>query len=93
MNYMTLAVLIPLLVIDVLLMVFRKSRYWKISVVLLIIVALAFWYLAEYLSDHCSPDYCGLGYATAGQAISIMAFVIAVVLGMFGPKRKKTRRS
>ena len=93
MNYITLAILIAFLIIDVLLLLFRNSRYWKLSVVFLILGSLAFWYLAWYKSDHCSPDYCGLGYATAGQLISLAAFVVAVVLGVFGPKPKKTRKS
>lgn len=92
MNYITLMILIVLLIIDVLLLLFRKSRYWKLSVVFLILGSLAFWYLAEYKSDHCNPDYCGLGYALAGQLISVGAFAVAVVLGLFGPKRKKAHK-
>ena len=93
MNYMTLAVLIGLAVLDLIVLMFKKGRYWKLSVALLVVGSLVFWYFSEFRSNTCTSDWCSLGNSTAGDLISVGMFALAVALAFFGPKHKKTRRS
>ena len=65
----------------------KRGRLWKFVLIFIALSILAFFITNHYVNS-CGQDFCGIGQAVIGSAVSV-GFAVAAVACAFQPKRAK----